>query len=135
MKQNLIFIMLVLLVLGCKEEPSKEIALDVISIDTIFDDYYKEIEPAVYFVSMGNLTADENHLSYPDFIKFNALKNDIYNDPENISVSFILSLVNFKEGLLNSIFSFNTFYQSISKIVENNFAFFVIVFALLFSPP
>ena len=41
MKQNLIFIMLVLLVLGCKEEPSKEIALDVISIDTIFDDYYK----------------------------------------------------------------------------------------------
>lgn len=98
----------------------------------INNDYYKEIEPAVYFVSMGNLTADENHLSYPDFIKFNALKNDIYNDPENISVSFILSLVNFKEGLLNSIFSFNTFYQSISKIVENNFAFFVIVFALLF---
>ncbi len=41
MKQILIFIMLVLLAYGCKEETSKENTSEVISIATIFNDYYK----------------------------------------------------------------------------------------------
>jgi uncharacterized protein (DUF885 family) len=41
MKQHLLFIMLLMLVYGCKEEISKEHSLEVASIATIFDDYYK----------------------------------------------------------------------------------------------
>jgi len=41
MKQRLIFIMLLLLAYGCKEETSKENTSEILSIDTIFDDYYK----------------------------------------------------------------------------------------------
>ena len=40
MKQRLIFTMLLLLAFGCKEETSKENASEVISIATIFDNYY-----------------------------------------------------------------------------------------------
>ena len=41
MKQSLIFIMLILLAFGCKEKTSKENTSEVISIATIFDNYYK----------------------------------------------------------------------------------------------
>ncbi len=41
MKQHLIFIMLLMLVYGCKEETLKEHQSEVVSIATIFDDYYK----------------------------------------------------------------------------------------------
>jgi uncharacterized protein (DUF885 family) len=41
MKHRLIFIMLLVLVYGCKEEASKEHTSEVASIATIFDDYYK----------------------------------------------------------------------------------------------
>jgi uncharacterized protein (DUF885 family) len=41
MKHHLIFIMLLLLGYGCKEQTSKENTSEVISIATIFDDYYK----------------------------------------------------------------------------------------------
>ncbi|MFT5216622.1 MAG: hypothetical protein ACI83H_001750 [Glaciecola sp.] len=41
MKHRLIFIMLVLLAFGCKEETSKVVESEIASIDIIFDDYYK----------------------------------------------------------------------------------------------
>ena len=41
MKHRLIFIMLVLLAFGCKEETSKVVESEIVSIDIIFDDYYK----------------------------------------------------------------------------------------------
>ncbi len=41
MKQHLIFIMLLMLVYGCKEETLKEHQSEVVSIAKIFDDYYK----------------------------------------------------------------------------------------------
>ena len=41
MKQSLIFIMLILIAFGCKEKTSKENTSEVISIATIFDNYYK----------------------------------------------------------------------------------------------
>jgi len=41
MKQSLILFFLILLACGCKEETSKGNTSDVISIDTIFEDYYK----------------------------------------------------------------------------------------------
>jgi uncharacterized protein (DUF885 family) len=41
MKHRLIFIMLVLLAFGCKEGTSKVVESEIVSIDIIFDDYYK----------------------------------------------------------------------------------------------
>ena len=41
MKRSLIIIMFLLLAYGCNEETSKKTTSEVVSIDTIFDNYYK----------------------------------------------------------------------------------------------
>jgi uncharacterized protein (DUF885 family) len=41
MKKSLIFTFLILLVLGCKEEASNENTSEIVSIDAVFDQYYK----------------------------------------------------------------------------------------------
>jgi uncharacterized protein (DUF885 family) len=41
MKKSLIFALLILLAFGCKEETSKENTSEIVSIDAVFDQYYK----------------------------------------------------------------------------------------------
>ncbi len=87
MKQILIIILLLLLAYGCKEETSKEKTSEVISIDTIFNNYYKfkdRINP-IEATKGGNY-------AYNDFIA-NYISDDYQEDLKENYTHF-LNLLN-----------------------------------------
>jgi len=95
MKQSLILITLALLVFGCKEEISKENSSEAISIDKIFDDYYKfkdRINP-IEATKGGNY-------KYNDFIA-NYISDDYQKDLKENYTHFLNALKEFDNSQLS----------------------------------
>ena len=87
MKRSLIFIMFLLLAYGCNEETSKENTSEIVSIETIFDNYYKfkdRINP-IEATKGGNY-------QYNDFIA-NYISDDYQKDLQENYTHF-LNLLN-----------------------------------------